>query len=201
MNEEKERIRQELLKELEQLTKYYKEVSARGKQIKKFYDNEINRIVKALKELGVYPQSPLKNEGFSKNKTMLSRVLELKERFINAATQEEKNAIDEAMQELIKENPNAWAEAMVESAKRTADKAESLVKRERIRAELGDSLNILPLSHIAEHYFKKSRQWLYQRINGNIVNGKPVQFTDEEIETLNFALQDISKKIGSIRVA
>ena len=54
---------------------------------------------------------------------MLSRVLELKERFINAATQEEKNAIDEAMQELIKENPNAWAEAMVESAKRTADKS------------------------------------------------------------------------------
>lgn len=64
-----------------------------------------------------------------------------------------------------------------------------------------NSLNILPLSHIAEHYFKKSRQWLYQRINGNIVNGKPAQFTDEEIETLNFALQDISKKIGSIRVA
>ena len=53
MSEEKERIRQELLKELEQVTKYYKEVSARGKQIKKFYDNEINRIVKALKELGV----------------------------------------------------------------------------------------------------------------------------------------------------
>ena len=53
MDEEKERIRQELLKELEQLTKYYKEVSARGKQIKKFYDNEISRIVKALKELGV----------------------------------------------------------------------------------------------------------------------------------------------------
>lgn len=132
---------------------------------------------------------------------MLSRVLELKERFTNATTQEEKNAIDEAMQELMKENPNAWAEAMVESAKRTADKAESLVKRERIRAELGNFLNILPLSHIAEHYFKKSRQWLYQRINGNIVNGKPAQFTDEEIETLNFALQDISKKIGSIRVA
>lgn len=52
MNEEKEKERQRLLKELEHFTKYYKEVSARGKQIKKFYDEEIKRIVKALKELG-----------------------------------------------------------------------------------------------------------------------------------------------------
>ncbi|WOC50672.1 hypothetical protein BPO_0025 [Bergeyella porcorum] len=53
MNEEKEKIRKQLLAELEHLTKYYKEVSVRGKQIKKYYDEEINRIVKALKELGV----------------------------------------------------------------------------------------------------------------------------------------------------
>lgn len=53
MNEEKEKIRKQLLAELEHLTKYYKEVSARGKQIKKYYDDEINRIVKALKELGL----------------------------------------------------------------------------------------------------------------------------------------------------
>lgn len=53
MNEEKEKIRKQLLAELEHLTKYYKEVSVRGKQIKKYYDDEINRIVKALKELGL----------------------------------------------------------------------------------------------------------------------------------------------------
>lgn len=52
MNHEKEQERQRLLKEFEHLTRYYKEVSVRGKQIKKFYDEEINRIVKALKELG-----------------------------------------------------------------------------------------------------------------------------------------------------
>lgn len=53
MNKEKEKIRKQLLAELEHFTKYYKEVSARGKQIKKCYDYEISRIVKALKELGV----------------------------------------------------------------------------------------------------------------------------------------------------
>jgi len=38
---------------------------------------------------------------------------------------------------------------------------------------------------------------LYQKINGCSVNGKPAKFTPEEISTLNFALQDISKDIGS----
>lgn len=39
------------------------------------------------------------------------------------------------------------------------------------------------MSYIAEHYFGKSRQWLYQRINGNIVNGKPADFTPDELKT------------------
>jgi hypothetical protein len=34
-------------------------------------------------------------------------------------------------------------------------------------------------------------------VNGSIVNGKPAKFTPAEIDTLNYALQDISKKIGS----
>ncbi|WOC50671.1 DUF5053 domain-containing protein [Bergeyella porcorum] len=132
---------------------------------------------------------------------MLERVLKLKERYAKATTQEEKNAVDIEMKKLQDEDMDAWANAMVESAKETADRAEALVKQTRVREQLENALPILPLSYIAEHYFKKSRQWLYQKINGNIVNGKPAQFTDEEINTLNTALQDISKKIGSLRVA
>lgn len=132
---------------------------------------------------------------------MLERVLKLKERYAKATTQEEKNAVDLEMKKLQDEDMDAWANAMVESAKETADRAEALVKQTRVREQLENALPVLPLSYIAEHYFKKSRQWLYQKINGNIVNGKPAQFTDEEINTLNTALQDISKKIGSLRVA
>lgn len=132
---------------------------------------------------------------------MLERVLKLKERYAKATTQEEKNAVDLEMKKLQDEDMDAWANAMVESAKETADRAEALVKQTKVREQLENALPILPLSYIAEHYFKKSRQWLYQRLNGNIVNGKPAQFTDEEINTLNTALQDISKKIGSLRVA
>ncbi|MDR3339838.1 MAG: DUF5053 domain-containing protein [Candidatus Symbiothrix sp.] len=42
--------------------------------------------------------------------------------------------------------------------------------------------------------------WLHQKINGNVKNGKPAKFTNAEIEIFNFALQDISKKIGSIAI-
>jgi hypothetical protein len=52
MNELKEKERQSLLKDLEFFTRYYKEVSSRGKQIKNYYDFEIQRIVSELKELG-----------------------------------------------------------------------------------------------------------------------------------------------------
>lgn len=132
---------------------------------------------------------------------MLEKVLALKEKFINASTDAEKEQVDREMQELMNQDPDAWALAMVESAKQTAQRAEETAERLRIREQLEDVLAILPLSYIAEHYFKKSRQWLYQKINGNIVNGKPAQFTQEEIKILNTAFQDLSKKIGSISVA
>ncbi|MCU7604834.1 DUF5053 domain-containing protein, partial [Riemerella anatipestifer] len=59
----------------------------------------------------------------------------------------------------------------------------------------------ISLSYVAEKYFGKTKSWLYQRINENTVNGKPAKFTEKEIETLNYALQDLSKKIGSVRIA
>ncbi|MDR1199997.1 MAG: DUF5053 domain-containing protein, partial [Prevotellaceae bacterium] len=44
------------------------------------------------------------------------------------------------------------------------------------------------------------RGWLYQRLKGNIVNGKPAKFTPEQINTLNFAFKDLGNKITSIKV-
>lgn len=131
---------------------------------------------------------------------MLEKVLKLKEKYAEATTLEERNAVDREMKKLQEEDVEAWANAMLESAKETADRAEAVVKTTRVREQLEPALPILPLSYIAEQYFKKTRHWLYQKINGNIVNGKPAQFTEEEIHTLNTALQDISKKIGSMRV-
>lgn len=74
-------------------------------------------------------------------------------------------------------------------------------KEMTIRMQIEGMIDILPLSYIAEKYFNKKRHWLYQKINGNIVNGKPARFTGDELKTFQFALKDISKKIGSISVS
>ncbi len=64
--------------------------------------------------------------------------------------------------------------------------------------ELGDMIN---LSYVAKKYFKKSRAWLSQRINGNLVNGTPAKFTEEELKVFNYALADMSKILGSQRLS
>ncbi|MDR0864380.1 MAG: DUF5053 domain-containing protein [Candidatus Symbiothrix sp.] len=75
-------------------------------------------------------------------------------------------------------------------------KAEATV----IKLQLKDINEIVSLSYVAKKYFNKDRSWLHQKINGNLKNGKPAKFTDKEIDTFNFAIQDISKKLGSIAI-
>ena len=66
--------------------------------------------------------------------------------------------------------------------------------------QLGEVAEIVSLAYIARTYFNKSRHWLHHRINGNIVNGKPAKFTDEQLVIFNNALRDISNKIGSVKL-
>ena len=81
-----------------------------------------------------------------------------------------------------------------------SSKTENLIKETEIRVQLMDVKEIVSLSYIAKQYFHKTRSWLHQKINGNFKNGKPSKFTSKELDTLNFALQDISKKLGSITI-
>ena len=74
---------------------------------------------------------------------------------------------------------------------------DAFIDETKIKIQLLDVANIVSLSYISKEYFHKTRAWLYQKINGNKVNGKEARFTSEEINTLNFALQDIGKKIGA----
>ena len=71
----------------------------------------------------------------------------------------------------------------------------------KTRAQLLEVEKIISYSYIAKNYFHKSNEWLYQRIRGYNVNGKEAKFSTEELNTLNFAMQDISKKIGSVAFA
>jgi hypothetical protein len=85
----------------------------------------------------------------------------------------------------------------IAAANKTIDVAEKEID---MKMQLKDVSEIVSLSYIADKYFNKTRQWLYQRINGNLVNGKASKFTDDELNKFQYALKDISKKIGSVSI-
>ena len=87
---------------------------------------------------------------------------------------------------------NSFIESGIEEAKTSI---------EVLRNQIGSVYELLPISYIAKHYFGKSRAWLYQRINGNKVRGKMYSLSEEQKEIFNNAIQDISKQIGSVRLA
>lgn len=91
------------------------------------------------------------------------------------------------------------------------DKTEALINKRlkiadgfiaSVRKQIADEdYKLLPLSYIAEHYFGKTRAWLYQRINGQPVRGRIYTLNEEQKTIFNNALQDIAKRIGSYRIA
>lgn len=67
-----------------------------------------------------------------------------------------------------------------------------------IRKQLESVLPFISVSALAKSYFGKSSSWFYQRLNGNVVHGKPAAFTEDELKILNHALQDISVKLANV---
>jgi|SRR5690554_1837532 len=65
-----------------------------------------------------------------------------------------------------------------------------------VRDLLADILPIVSVSQLSKIYFGKSASWFYQRMNGNIVHGKPTKFTPDEVKTLSQALGELSKKFS-----
>lgn len=70
-----------------------------------------------------------------------------------------------------------------------------------IREQLNDEqYKLLPVGYIAEHYFGKSKTWLYQRINGTPVRGKRYTLNHEQKVIFNNAVQDIASLISSYKI-
>lgn len=61
-----------------------------------------------------------------------------------------------------------------------------------------DILRVLNATYIADRFFGKSKGWFSQKINNNLVNGVPAEFTPEEIETLRNALYTLSIELQEI---
>lgn len=96
-------------------------------------------------------------------------------------TLEEQREAGRIMRELMAERRNA------RKAKRTDID---------MKAKLAGIQDAISLSYIAKHYFNKDKSWIYQRINGTVVNGKPAAFTDQELALFSDALRDIGSKIS-----
>lgn len=77
---------------------------------------------------------------------------------------------------------------------------ESIKNEISLREQLKDVSKTISLSYIAKTYFNKSRVWLYQKIDGTVIHGKPCKFTNEELKTLQFALNDIANKLNSVQL-
>lgn len=85
----------------------------------------------------------------------------------------------------------AFVKAFKDGAKQSVKEAKELVQAAELRQELEKVLPFASMSYIAQHYFGKTRQWLYQRINGSLVNGRPAIFTVDELHTLSTALSEL----------
>ena len=95
------------------------------------------------------------------------------------------------LQTLSPEDKKAFVQAFQDGARQSINEAQAIVKTVEIRQTLEKVLPFASMSYIAQHYFGRTRQWLYQRINGSAVNGKPANFTADELNTLSLALSEL----------
>ncbi|AQY21446.1 DUF5053 domain-containing protein [Riemerella anatipestifer] len=121
----------------------------------------------------------------------------LKKEYLEASSKDIASEKLAEMKRLVESDPEKYGEAFLN----LGNEQLSELKKLNVRNALDEVSDFISLSYLAEKYFGKTKSWLYQRINENTVNGKPAKFTEKEIETLNYALQDLSKKIGSVRIA
>jgi len=122
---------------------------------------------------------------------------ELKMRDINAKSDNEREMLHFEFEKLADEDPEGFEKAVITSARKTL----SDIKELKIKEQIAKISEIISMAYISKHYFNKSKSWMSQRINELDVNGKPAKFTSEEVDRLNFAIQDISSKLGTVRIS
>lgn len=143
----------------------------------------------------------------TKNKDMSTLQEELRK--LNALLHSDDLEREEKFQKLFldiqsrytsQEDAETIAEWTLNGYKEMNDEAEDLLQQLTVKQQLSTISSIVSLSYIAKNYFGKSAAWLSQRINGSKVRGKIYTLNQKDVETLNYAIQDISKKLGSLTI-
>lgn len=124
----------------------------------------------------------------------------LKKEFVRLDNDADRNLFMEKMKQdydrKSESEKEAFAAAFEQSAEEACKKSEAVVQYVDVRLKMGDILDIVSMSYIAQHYFHKTKSWFSQRLNGHMVNGAPATFTPEELKILSAALDDISRRIN-----
>lgn len=122
----------------------------------------------------------------------------MKEKFRGLETEEQR-------EKFVKDSADKLDEMTIDEFERLTNAVEedlkgmnSLAEEIRVREKMEAILPMISVSYLAKHYFGRSSSWLYQRINGNRVHGKPAKFTVQELEKLRYALREISQNIAGI---
>ena len=112
--------------------------------------------------------------------------------------------------EIFRENLNLYLEGKSEKEKEEISKYFAKVHISKLKQAIDVTNNLIFLTQleaieeflnyakIASSYFGKSRTWLYQRLHGYSVHGKPAKFTPEEKKRFSEALIDLSDNIRSV---
>lgn len=64
--------------------------------------------------------------------------------------------------------------------------------------ESEDLLRVVNGAYIAERFFGRSGSWFSQKLNGHVKNGRPVEFTPDELRTLGHALHTIGIELQGL---
>jgi len=83
----------------------------------------------------------------------------------------------------------------LESQNEVIEEGKEALQELKLKIELERVSKYVSMSYIAKRYFGKSRQWMNNRIKGNLVNGKPATFTKAELNQFSTALDQLSNEI------
>ena len=125
------------------------------------------------------------------------------DRWINA-TDEERIVLaaenDARYKAMDAEQKEKFRQAVMETINNVYDDVAEMKAEEEtelLRQRVEGLSEALSLKYIAKNYFDKSSAWLYQRLNGNVVNGKKMFFSMKEIAQFKAALNDLSAQLSA----
>ena len=111
----------------------------------------------------------------------------------NAALLDRSHALIESLTE---EEKPAFFEAIHNDFKRIREDIADIRRTGTLRDLLEPVLPSISVASIAKGTYGKSAQWFYQRMNGNMVNGRPARFSDCEIARLAEALRRLAAQLN-----